>query len=70
MSKIVKKADLDVLIESTLKQAGIVKESTEPKKEVIVETKIVTEPKKEVISEDLKRELANFNKLTNYSYKK
>jgi len=68
MSKIVKKKDLDVLIESTLKTAGI----EVPKKKVVTEAKV--EPKevisesKEVISEDFKRELAKFNKLTNYNY--
>jgi len=73
MSKIVKKRDLDVLIESTLKQSGIettkkvgpITESTK-KKEVVAES---TE-KKEVINENFKNELAKFNKLTNYTYKK
>jgi len=55
MSKIVKKKQLDVLIESTLKEAGI-------------ETKKVA-PKKEVLSEDFKRELEKFNKLTSFNYK-
>jgi hypothetical protein len=66
MSKIVKKADLDVLIESTLKKAGIVK--VEPK-EVVTESKVVVEePKKEVINEDFKKELEKFNKLTNFKH--
>lgn len=65
MSKIVKKKDLDVLIESTLKKAGV-----EPtKKKVVTESK----EKKEVISESkelINEELARFNKLSNYTYKK
>lgn len=73
MSKIVKKKDLDVLIESTLQRAGITKK--EPKKVVTEEKKVITEekvnaPKKGLINEDLKRELEKFNKLTNYTYKK
>lgn len=70
MSKIVKKKDLDVLIESTLEKAGITK--SEPKKVVTesVETKEVITESKELINEDLKRDLARFNKLSNYTYKK
>jgi hypothetical protein len=70
MSKIVKKKDLDVLIESTLEKAGITK--SEPKKVVTesVETKEVISESKELINEDLKRDLARFNKLSNYTYKK
>ena len=69
MSKIVKKKDLDVLIESTLKKAGIettekkVVTESEEKKEVIAESK-------ELINEELKNDLARFNKLSNYTYKK
>jgi hypothetical protein len=63
MSKIVKKKDLDVLIEGTLKKVGFVS----PKKDKII---VESTEKKELISEDFKKELANFNKLTNYSYKK
>ena len=70
MSKIVKKKDLDVLIESTLKKAGI--EST--KKKVVTEskkqTKEVIAESKELINEELKNDLARFNKLSNYTYKK
>jgi len=61
MSKIVKKKDLDVLIESTLKKAGI----ETPKKKVVTESKV----KAEVLTEDFKKELAQFNKLTNFKYK-
>ena len=70
MSKIVKKKDLDVLIESTLEKAGITK--SEPKKVVTesVETKEVISESKELINEDLKKDLARFNKLSNYTYKK
>jgi len=73
MSKIVKKKDLDVLIEGTLKKAGF---ESPKKEEIVVESpkkeEIIVESteKKELISEDFKKELANFNKLTNYSYKK
>lgn len=73
MSKIVKKKDLDVLIESTLEKAGI---STKPENKKVVtesvETKeeVITESKKELINEDLQRDLAKFNKLSNYTYKK
>jgi hypothetical protein len=73
MSKIVKKKDLDVLIESTLKKAGIETPKAEVKKvvtETTVKAEVIKETPKEVISEDFKRELANFNKLTNYTYKK
>jgi len=70
MSKIVKKKDLDVLIESTLEKAGITK--SEPKKVVTesVETNKVITESKELINEDLKKDLARFNKLSNYTYKK
>ncbi len=67
MSKIVKKKQLDVLIESTLKEAGIETKKVAPKKEVVKES--VKEPKKEVLSEDFKRELEKFNKLTSFNYK-
>ena len=70
MSKIVKKKDLDVLIESTLKKAGI------ETKEVVTESKKV-KPEPKVIKEDkvedkslINEELMRFNKLTNYTYKK
>jgi hypothetical protein len=71
MSKIVKKKDLDVLIESTLEKAGLSIKS-ENKKVVAesVETKKVITESKEVINEDLQRDLARFNKLSNYTYKK
>ena len=68
MSKIVKKKDLDVLIESTLEKAGIGKP-----KEVVTkskkETKEVITESKELINEDLKRDLERFNKLTSFNYK-
>jgi len=56
-----------------LKKAGFVSPKKEeivvesPKKEEII---VESTEKKELISEDFKKELANFNKLTNYSYKK
>lgn len=68
MSKIVKKKDLDVLIESTLEKAGLSIKS-ETKEEIVtesVETKEVITESKELINE----ELARFNKLSNYTYKK
>jgi len=71
MSKIVKKKDLDVLIESTLKKAGI---ETPVKKKVVVESPVKKEvivestEKKSLLNEDFKKELAQFNKLTNYKY--
>jgi len=78
MSKIVKKKELDTLIESTLKKAGIeipkketpIVESKEEKKVVTEEKKVVTESseKKSLLNEDFKKELAQFNKLTNYKY--
>ena len=47
MSKIVKKKQLDVLIESTLKEAGIETKKVAPKKEVVKESrsrkKVLTE---------------------------
>jgi hypothetical protein len=69
MSKIVKKKDLDVLIESTLEKAGITKSETKVVTES-VETKEVITESKELINEDLKKDLARFNKLSNYTYKK
>ena len=80
MSKIIKKQDITVLIESTLKAAGIepkkvepksekkrvVKESTK-KEEVIVETKTEEKP---LINEDFQLEMDRFKKLTNYTFKK
>lgn len=72
MSKIVKKKDLDVLIESTLEKAGLSVKS-ETKEEVVtesVEIKEVITESKELINEDLKKDLARFNKLSNYTYKK
>ena len=65
MSKIVKKKQLDFLIESTLKEVGI--EPKKVKNKVVKEAK--EEPKKEVLSEDFKRELEKFNKLTSFNYK-
>ena len=70
MSKIVKKKDLDVLIESTLKKAGITKSETKVVTESKKETKEVIAKSKELISEELKNDLARFNKLSNYTYKK
>ncbi len=73
-SKIVKKKDLDVLIESTLNKAGISKEVktkkivTESKKTELTK-KNVTENKEEDKSL-INEELIRFNKLTNYTYKK
>lgn len=68
MSKIVKKKQLDVLIENTLKEAGI--EPKKVEKKVVKESKEpITETKTEVISEDFKRELDKFNKLTSFNYK-
>jgi len=73
MSKIVKKKQLDVLIENTLKEAGIETKKVieEPKKVVkeSVKESVKEEPKKEVLSEDFKRELEKFNKLTSFNYK-
>ena len=70
MSKIVKKKDLDVLIESTLEKAGITKSETKVVTESKKETKEVIAKSKELISEELKNDLARFNKLSNYTYKK
>jgi hypothetical protein len=74
MSKIVKKADLDVLIESTIKTAGI---EVPKKKKIVTESKVVKKetPKtevikesKEYINENIQNELNRFNKLTNFKY--
>ena len=68
MSKIVKKKDLDVLIESTIKKAGITKsETNKVVTESVTPKKVVSEPK-ELINEDFKKELEKFNKLTNFKY--
>jgi hypothetical protein len=69
MSKIVKKKDLDVLIESTLKKAGITKSEPKVVAESVKTKEVITESK-ELINEDLKRDLDRFNKLSNYTYKK
>ncbi|MFN7656441.1 MAG: hypothetical protein ACK5OW_01495 [bacterium] len=75
MSKIIKKQDITVLIESTLKSAGI-EPKFEGEKEVVSESKVegvVTETKKEekpLINEDFQNEMDRFKKLSNYTFKK
>jgi len=70
MSKIVKKKDLDVLIESTMSKAGI-------KKPIIKEEDFVNEFKPKEVTEStssekslIKEDLDTFNKLINYTFKK
>lgn len=75
MLKIVKKKDLDVLIESTMSKAGIKKPIIKEEKDFVNEFKPneVTESKsskKSLINEDIQKELNNFNKLINYTFKK
>jgi hypothetical protein len=76
-SKIVKKKDLDVLIESTMVKAGLkeslVESKNSSKKEQVKEIstkKIVKEstPEKPLINEEFKSELEMFNKLSNFKY--
>jgi hypothetical protein len=75
MSKIIKKQDITVLIESTLKSAGI-EPKVDGEKEIVTESEvkeIVIENKKEektLINEDFQNEMERFKKLTNYTYKK
>jgi len=61
MSKIIKKKEIDLVIENTLKEAGL-------KKDVVTESTddLVTELKKNVISEEAKKELSNFNRFVNH----
>jgi len=101
MSKIIKKSDITNLVESTMKQAGILKEDEEiievdvDENEVIEEVEevedleedcdleesedldVVAESTKKLagqagehnlISENLKKDLASFNKIINYKY--
>lgn len=74
MSKIVKKKDLDVLIENTMSKAGIIKsEKTEVVNESKVkETEVITESTEEkpLINENVQKELDRFNRLSNYTFKK
>jgi len=76
-SKIVKKKDLDVLIENTMVKAGLkeslVESKNSSKKEQVTEVstkKIVKEstPEKPLINEEFKSELEKFNKLSNFKY--
>lgn len=75
-SKIVKKKDLDILIESTLKNVGIetkkvVVESKKPLVKKSVEKTLVKESEdKSILNENVQKELEQFRKLTNYTYKK
>jgi hypothetical protein len=89
MSKIIKKSDITTLVETTMKQAGILKEEEIDKdKEEMDEAcdddmmeeeemDIVSESTKKlagqasehnIISENLKKDLASFNKIINYKY--
>jgi hypothetical protein len=79
-SKIVKKKDLDVLIENTMVKAGLKESlvestnSSEKKEEQVKEIsieKIVKEStttEKSLINEEFKSELEKFNKLSNFKY--
>ena len=76
-SKIVKKKDLDVLIENTMVKAGLkeslVESKNSSKKEQVEEVstkKIVKEStsEKPLINEEFKSELEKFNKLSNFKY--
>ena len=101
MSKIIKKSDITNLVESTMKEAGILKEEEVDTAEVIVdeneeleanveleeacddmeeseeEMDVVAESvnklskdasEHNIISENLKKDLASFNKIINYKY--
>jgi predicted sugar kinase len=78
MSKIITKKDLDLVVENTLKEAGLVTESVEkPVKKTVeeVETDIVNESvnnlvnemKKDTITEGLSKELDTFKRMINYN---
>lgn len=61
MSKIIKKKEIDLVIENTLKEAGL-------KKDIVTESTndLVSELNKNVISEEAEKELDNFKRLINH----
>lgn len=83
MSKIIKKSDITNLVETTMKQAGILREKevditetdnlevTEIDNDVVAESvkKLANQASEHnIISENLKKDLASFNKIINYKY--
>jgi len=80
MSKIIKKSDITNLVESTMKEAGILKEGEiestdvvveESEEDVVVESvnKLTEEASKHnIISENLKNDLSRFNNIINYKH--
>jgi len=74
MSKIIKKQDITVLIENTLKSIGVektkknntvIESKEESKKDAIVESK----NDKPLLNEGLVEEMNRFKKLTSFNYK-
>ena len=71
MSKIITKKQLDLVVESTLIEAGLVKEET-----TTIETDIVTESvntlvaevNKTTLNEEMSNELDNFKRFINFEY--
>jgi hypothetical protein len=74
MIKIVKKKDLDILIENTMSKAGIksVKKTNIVTESKVKKTEVITESleEKPLINESVQKELDNFNRLSNYTFKK
>ena len=70
MSKIITKKDLDLVVESTLKEAGLVVETpTEEVKNDIVQESVnglVEAVNKSVINEELSKDMETFNRFINY----
>ena len=82
MSKIFKKSDLDLVVESTMKEAGLVTKEVEVCEEcglndctcdeidsVEVSTKDLAESVKETTNNLISGDMGNFNKLINYRNK-
>ncbi len=71
MSTIIKRSDLDLVIENTLKEAGLVAENTTEEEETDIVNEsvntLVDELNKEnTITEGLSKELDEFKRFTNY----
>jgi predicted sugar kinase len=79
MSTILKKKQIDLVIENTLKEAGLVTESVEKtvekktveqvEKEIVNESvnNLVNEMKNDTITEGLSKELDTFRRMINYN---
>jgi hypothetical protein len=77
MATIIKKKELDLMIENTLKSEGVLKETKKPTKKVVKE-EVKKSPVKKVVKEStedkiknnlLKEELDKFNRIINHRIK-